>query len=99
VLAIVRQHGRDLAQFVVRPGSRLVRCELVGVTSGHQNYRTLDRCLRCLTSAYGYAYLGEGQPVRDAGLEVLLVGAALDDVPEYLRPITRRQVAPAAGRV
>jgi len=88
-LATVRQHGRDLCRLVLRSGSRLVRVEWCSVAGLDANYRTLGRALAGITSAFGYVFAGPGL-VKDAGLEVVLTAGALDDVPEYIRPIVRR---------
>lgn len=90
-LAVVRQHGRDLCRLIVRGGSRLVRVEWAHVVGQDGNHRSLGRALVTVTSAFGYAFMGEGSPVIANGLAVELVGAAWDDVPEYIRPIVARR--------
>lgn len=76
-LAVVRKHGADIARFVLRPGSRLVRCEYIAVQGMDRNYRTLGRGLHVFAGAFG------------AGVEIVLYGAGVDEVPEYLRPLAR----------
>lgn len=77
MLAVVRKDGRDVARFVAR-GSKLVRCEFVDVQGMDRNYRTLGRGLHVFAAAF-----------REQGLEIVMYGAPLDDVPEHLRALAR----------
>lgn len=77
-LAVVRKDGRDVARFVARPGSRLVRCEYVGIKGADHNYRTLGRGLHVFAAAF-----------REQGLEIVMYGAPIDEVPEHLRALAR----------
>mgnify|MGYP001279850619 CR=1 FL=1 len=94
-LAIVRQHGRELCRLIVRGGSKLVRVEWCEISGQDGNHRSLGRALACVTSAFGYCYMGEGSPVLANGLAVELVGGAWEDVPDYILPIVARREADA----